>query len=251
VSTRSTRSRRARLAAALCAPLALAALATVAACAGAPRPAAAPNSAASTAAGRSPSASASPSNPTGTALKALLVTGFPKSFAPIASGTVDSGNDVQYPGIAPVPAKPDCAKLGGTGFVAATGVKSVAFAQSDYADRAHNEVAQEISSYASVDAQVAMARLRDQLAACAAFPLTVGKVVGTLHVTMTTVPKLGDEALVARFTAKEFLGGTTIIAARVGNTIVSTLYNDTVGAYDDGHLINLAVRLVSNVRAAS
>lgn len=234
MTTRSTFSRRARLAAVLCAPLALAA------CASGPRPLVGAGSAAPRL-----------SIPTGTALKALLVTGFPRSFAPVAAGTVDSGAGVQYPGIAPAPAKPDCAKLGGTGFVAATAVRSIAFAQSDYADRRHNEVAQEITSYASVDAQVAMARLRDQLAACAAFPLTVGKVTGTLHVATAALPMLGDEALIARFTAREFLGGTTIIAARVGNTIVSTLYNDTVGAYDDGHLLNLAVRLVANVRTIS
>src|SRR5262249_61098314 len=133
----------------------------------------------------------------------------------------------QYPGIEPAPAKPDCVKLGGIGFVAATGVRGVAFAQSDYADERHNEVAQQIDTYASVDAQVVMARLPTQLAACPTFRLTARKVTGTLHVTTAPVPNLGDEALVARFTAKEFLGGTTIIAARVGSTILTALYNDT------------------------
>ena len=108
--------------------------------------------------------------PTGTQLKADLVSkGIPAGYALDSSGSVDTGSTYQPP-TAPTSAT-GCTNLDGTSWVNLAGRGSVSFAQNDYIDNAttSEEFTQEIDAFQGTTAQDVMTALSDITAKCPTF----------------------------------------------------------------------------------
>jgi hypothetical protein len=169
---------------------------------------------------------------TGTQLKQALApaSAFPAGFASEADGASDSGGDFLSPS-APSTAKPDCTRLEGTSWIQVTGYKGgVSFAQNDYANHAKTEeVAQEIDAFQGTTAATVMKQIRTVASTCAAFTDTDAH--AKVKVTGASTAGLGDEAYTMTLTSAAWQNGTTLIATRSGNSVVTVL--STAGA-DNG-----------------
>src|SRR5205814_1109741 len=60
---------------------------------------------------------------------------------------------------------------------------------------------------------------------CAHFKDTSNGTTASVTIKTTKVPKVGDQTLKAVLSAPEWEGGTTLVATRVGNTVITTFYN--------------------------
>ena len=198
-----------------------------------------------------PSPSPSPTPFTGTKLKSMLVTTVPTGFKLDAKATGDSGDALQLPSTGPVAPKSKCGSLNATSFITTTGMSGVSFAQSDYTDAKQNEISQEIDTFGPGVARTVLARIRQVFAQCAKFSYKAAGVTASEQVKVSTVAGLGDEAVRAVITAPQFIGGTTLVVARVGDNVVSAFYNDTTGSYDDGHINALVSKIVARVKTGA
>jgi hypothetical protein len=239
-----TRSVAARVATALAVPLLLAACST---------------STSTTAAGSSStsaqSAAPSPSDPyagllTGAKLKPLLVTDMPPGFTLDSAGSRDSGTFFQLPSTPSAAATPDCTQLEGTAWVDLSGQGAVAFAQNDYLDSAKNEIAQEIDVYESTTAQTVMTRLQQVFAACATYKSTDAGTTATVHVVTSAAPDLGPDAIKAVVTSPSWQGDTTMVAARVNNSVVTAFYSSSAEG-KSGLVVELVSQIMQNLKTAS
>jgi hypothetical protein len=195
------------------------------------------------------SASAKPL--TGAQLQNMLVTEVPAGFSLDPKGTANSGEALQVPNTGSVASKSDCGQLSATSFISTTGVSGVSFAQSDYADKANNEISQEIDTFNKGDGVLVMNRMRQVLAQCAKFALKADGVNASMQTKVSPVRGLGNEAVRAVITAPQFYGGLTLVVARVGDNVVSAFYNDTAGSYADGHVVDLVSKIVAKVKAGA
>lgn len=169
---------------------------------------------------------------TGTELKKALASAsaFPAGFTLEADGASDSGGQFLAPS-ARKTAKPDCTKLESTSWIQVTGYEGgVSFAQDDYVNQGKTEeMAQEIDEFQGSTAGAVMKRLQSVAAECATFTDTDAhaavKVVGA------ATTGLGDEAYTMTLTSGAWQNGTTLVAARSGNAVVTVL--STAGA-DNG-----------------
>ncbi|MFK4148001.1 hypothetical protein [Streptomyces sp. NPDC004065] len=182
----------------------------------------------------SPSHSADPNAGlfTGAQLKKALAPAsfFPAGFASDPGATRDSGDTYQPPA-AKSPAKPDCTRLEGTSWIDIAGVTGVSFAQGDYVSKnTSEEIAQQIDTYrGTTAARVLKDVTRIAATACGTFtdPQTHSKV----KVAARATPGLGDEAVTITLTDPSWENGTTLVAARVGTSLVSVLSTD---GHDNG-----------------
>ncbi|MFE2850279.1 hypothetical protein ACFXJO_04000 [Streptomyces lavendulae] len=242
-------SSAARLLSVAALPLALTACSFTAAKA---TPKAAPKAAGSKAAVAAPSAAAAAGGPnkgllTGRQLKALLA---PASF--FASGFTadpelarDTGDTYQLPATADVPT-PDCTKLGGTSWTEITGITGVSFAQDAYVNKdSSEEFAQEIDVYRDTTATTVLDALGKVSMACP------GYTDGATHAKVTVAEKplagVGDGAWVITETSSAWQGGTTLVAARVGTSVVTVLVSSST---DNGAAggTKLAKQLVASLK---
>jgi hypothetical protein len=176
------------------------------------------------------SASASPSKDpnagvlTGTQLKKALApaSSMPKGLTPVADGAADSGSAFIDPP-AKSTAKTDCGKLGNTYWLDVTGLKGgVSFAQADHANQDQTEeVTQELDGFRGTTAQTVMKDIRAVAAACATYTDTQAH--AKVKVTGKETPGLGDEAYTLTLTSSAWENGTTLIAARVGTTVLTLM----------------------------
>jgi hypothetical protein len=181
----------------------------------------------------------------------MLVTDVPAGFTLNTKATGNSGTSLQAPAVASIAPKSKCGDLSATSFITTTGLTGVSFAQSDYIDKANNEISQELDAYRPGGSAEVMTRMRKVLAQCATFPLKAAGIAATERIKTSEIRGLGQDAVQAVVTAPQFYGGTTLIVARVGDNVVSAFYNDTSGSYDDGHLLTIVRKLVANVQTAS
>ncbi|MEY9838346.1 hypothetical protein [Streptacidiphilus sp. EB103A] len=194
-----------------------------------------------------PSASAPPN---GKKLNSLLLpaSALPKGFSIDSAGTVNTG-DGYNPSASPstVSASKACDVIQGTSWINSTGLSSLSFAQNDYTDSAQNLFGQEVDSYQGNDAKAVMSDLRKVFAECANAKVKVNGTAYSAHTTHKTLTGLGDDAVEAVSTSSALYGGTTLIAVRVGDLVVTTIYNDqkNTGSAD----LALTRRLVANVSA--
>ena len=230
----------------------------LAACSSATQTSAVP--AASTAASNAPSATtattpAAQPDPnagvsTGTKLASLLLPSgaVPKSLKADPSGSQNSGDVFIEPSTAAVPTAKACDALGATNWITAAGIGSGSFAGNDFTDSYSDMFAQQIDAFRGSDAHTVIAHLKHVFAECATFKLVQSGTAYTVKLTTKSIPGLGDEAVQAVITSKSFSGGTTLVAARVGNRVVTTLYNDQNTTGSEG--VTLTRHLVKNVAAA-
>ncbi|MFJ8623634.1 hypothetical protein ACIRD3_12425 [Kitasatospora sp. NPDC093550] len=244
-----------RLLSTLALPLALTACgptSTKSAAPAAPSSAAPSSSAATTTAAPSPVATkaAGPNAGllTGAQLKALLAPAsfFPSGFALDSAGSRDTGDTYVQPAAADVPT-PDCTRLGGTSWTGITGITGVSFAQNDYVNKNTSaEIAQEIDVYQGATAQTVIGALGKLALACPSF--ADAQTSSKTKVTEAPLAGLGDEAYVITVTDSAWQNGDTLIAARVGTSVVTVLAND---GGDNGAATakKLSGQLVSGLKA--
>ncbi|GAA2498099.1 hypothetical protein [Streptomyces longisporus] len=162
--------------------------------------------------------------PTGTQLKKALApaSAFPAGLTIEADGSSDTG-DTLLPPSAKKSAKPDCTRLEGTSWIQVSGYKGgVSFAQNDYASKDKTqEVAQEIDTFQGTTAAAVMKSLQSVAAECATFTDTDAH--AKVKLTGKSATGLGDEAYTMTLTSGTWQNGTTLIAARSGNSVVTVL----------------------------
>lgn len=170
--------------------------------------------------------------PTGTQLKKALApaSAFPAGLTLEAGNSSDTGGTFLSPSGRST-AKPDCTRLEATSWIQVSGYKGgVSFAQNDYASKDKTqEVAQEIDTFQGTTAATVMKSLQTVAAQCATFTDT--DTHAKVKLTGRTTAGLGDEAYTMTLTSGTWENGTTLIAARSGNSVVTVL--STAGS-DDG-----------------
>ncbi|MEU2333896.1 hypothetical protein ABZ770_14120 [Streptomyces sp. NPDC006654] len=168
--------------------------------------------------------------PTGTQLKKALApaSAFPAGLTLESDGSADSGGRLLSPA-ARKTGKPDCTRLETTSWIQVSGYKGgVSFAQNGYANQTE-EVDQEIDAFQGTTATDVMKALRSVAAACATYTDTDAH--AKVKLTGSATPGLADEAYTMTLTSGSWENGTTLIAARSGNSVVTVL--STAGT-DDG-----------------
>ena len=162
--------------------------------------------------------------PTGTQLKKALApaSAFPAGLTIEADGSSDTGDTLLSPS-AKKSAKPDCTRLEATSWIQVSGYKGgVSFAQNDYASKDKTqEVAQEIDTFQGTTAAAVMKRLQSVAAECATFTDTDAH--AKVKLTGRSTSGLGDEAYTMTLTSGTWQNGTTLVAARSGNSVVTVL----------------------------
>ncbi|MGW2211036.1 hypothetical protein [Streptomyces sp. NPDC001781] len=187
---------------------------------------------------------------TGTRLKKALAPAsvFPSNLSAVADGFSDSGEEFASPA-SPDTAKPDCTKFENTTWLDVSGFKGgVSFAQGEYANKDETEeMVQEIDVFQGKTAGTVMRRIRAAAGACATF--TDLNDHSKVKLSGSTTSGLGDDASTMTMTSGHWESGTTLVAARVGNAVVTV--TSTAGK-DNGaaNAARLAGRLVDSLKAA-
>ena len=186
----------------------------------------------------------------GTALKSLLLpaSAVPAHLAADPSGSRSTGADLYAPSSAPVSAAKACQSLDASSWISAAGIGSASFAQNDYDDSSGDMFAQEIDGFQGGDAKAVMAQLKAVFTKCASFKVKQDGATYTAKLSQKKLSGLGDDAVQAVITSSSWDGGETLVAVRVGQHVVTTMYNDqkTTGSA----VVPLAGRLVARVEAA-
>ncbi|MCX4649375.1 MULTISPECIES: hypothetical protein [unclassified Streptomyces] len=185
---------------------------------------------------------------TGAQLKKVLAptSFFPAGFAVDASGARDTGGTYVEPSSAPASAKPDCAKLDGTSWIAVTGVSGVSFAQNDFVNKNTSEdIAQEIDVFRGTTSSTVLKGVEEVASACATF--TDDQTHTKVKVTGQAASGLGDAAYTVTLTDGAWQNGATLIAARVGTNVVSVMSTD---GHDNGAATakKLTAQLVASLK---
>ncbi|WP_329288238.1 hypothetical protein [Streptomyces sp. NBC_01455] len=185
---------------------------------------------------------------TGARLKKALAPAsfFASGFAVDPDGARDSGATYTAPSTSAA-AKPDCSLLGGTSWIAVTGVSGVSFAQNDYVSKGTSEdIAQEIDTFRGATAAEVLKGLEKTATACTTFTDT--QTHSQVKVTGAATPGLGDTAYTLTLTDSAWQNGTTLLAVRSGTDVVSVLSTD---GHDNGAATagKLAARIVTSLRA--
>ncbi|MBR7831482.1 hypothetical protein KDK95_34650 [Actinospica sp. MGRD01-02] len=168
--------------------------------------------------------------PTGTQLKAdLLSTGLPSGYSLDSSGSVDTGSDYQAPSDSQPANGSDCSNLGATSWVDFAGHGSVSFAENDYVDKATSEeFAQEIDAFQGTTAQAVMAALADITAKCPSYKDS--STGSTVKVSVATSASPEDGSVVITLSDSAWEGTTTLEAVRVGRSVVTVLCSTNSGS---------------------
>jgi hypothetical protein len=188
--------------------------------------------------GTTPTQAGSPSSPAtpaqkvllGTKLQSLLLPAstMPKGFTLSKDGARNSGDGVAPPSNAPVAPGKVCAMLEQTAWVRAAGIDSATFAQNDYVDSAHeNQVAQELDTFQGGGAHTVMTQLARVFTHCKSFKDTSGVSLSTVKIASSKLSGIGDEGIKAVATSPAWSGGETLVAARVGQTVITTFYSSS------------------------
>jgi hypothetical protein len=162
--------------------------------------------------------------PTGTQLKKALApaSAFPAGLTLEADGSSDTGGTFLSPSSRST-ATPDCTRLEATSWIQVSGYKGgVSFAQNDYANKDKTEeIAQEIDTFQGTTATTVMKALGTVATRCATFTDTDAH--AKVKLTGKSTAGLGDEAYTMTLTSGTWENGTTLIAARSGNSVVTVL----------------------------
>ncbi|MCD9875538.1 hypothetical protein [Streptomyces guryensis] len=162
--------------------------------------------------------------PTGTQLKKALApaSAFPVGLTLEAAGSTDTGGTF-LSASGESTAKPDCTKLEATSWIQVSGYKGgVSFAQNDYANKDKTqEVAQEIDTFQGTTAAAVMKKLRTVATECATFTDTDAH--AKVKLAGKSTAGLGDEGYSMTLTSATWENGTSLIATRAGNSVITVL----------------------------
>ncbi|MYW69156.1 hypothetical protein GTY65_34550 [Streptomyces sp. SID8379] len=170
---------------------------------------------------------------TGARLKKALAPAsfFGAGYSVDKSAARDTGTTYQEPTSDPAAVtKPDCAKLGGTSWIALTGDEGVSFAQNDYMNADTTaDIAQEIDEFRGTTATTVMKHLVRAVAACPTYKDADTK--SEVKVSGKATAGLGDDAYTVTLTDSVWDNGTTLIAVRKGTSVVTVMSTD---GHDNG-----------------
>ncbi|GAA4579432.1 hypothetical protein GCM10023194_05070 [Planotetraspora phitsanulokensis] len=189
---------------------------------------------------------------TGGELNAMLLSAdaMPKGFKINADGTRDSGDVLAEGSTSTVPRDKLCGILLQTAWIRAAGIDGAAFAQNDYLGPGRaGQFAQEIDTFQGDNAEKVMAALKKAFGQCASFIDKSDGTTAQVKLVRSAVPGVGDEAIKAVQTSPAWQGGTTLVAARVGNAVVTTLYSSS-GKDKGAAGVKMTKAIVENVQAA-
>jgi hypothetical protein len=213
-------------------------------------------SGATSASGSSPataaaSASASDSAAlTGSTLNTLLLPAsvLPAGFKLDTQGARNTGASVAQDSSSPVAASKVCGLLTGTSWILAAGLDSATFAQNDYLDAGHTqEVAQEIDTFTGTDATKVMSGLWKAFGRCHDFTQKYNGMTAKTTLVRSRPTSAAYAAIEAVQTSPTFTGGTTLVAIRIGNAIVTVLYS--ASSHDKGGAaVTLAEEIAQRVQ---
>ncbi|MGD0246408.1 MAG: hypothetical protein ABSB59_39605 [Streptosporangiaceae bacterium] len=146
--------------------------------------------------------------PTGTKLNSLLLNkgSFPAGFSVIAANTRNTADSTSPDSPGPMPASQWCNRLTGTSWIAVGGIDSASWAQREYINSAKTETIGEESH-------------------CKSFSQTYSGMQARTTAVRSKLPGVGSQAIKLVETSPTFIGGTTLVAIRVGNAIVTTIYS--------------------------
>jgi hypothetical protein len=185
----------------------------------------------------------------GTALRGTLLDrgALPGGFHELGKYRRDSGSTFGPPSTGPVATAKQCRRLGGTSWIMVADIGSAAFAQDDFQDSYGDEFAEEADSFRGHDAQTVLTRLWQAFGTCAHYR---DKQDGNTAKITVARSRLAGGAVKAVSTSPAWLGGQTIVAIRVGHTVVPTLYSSSKD--DQGAAaVRLAEKIAGQVRSAS
>ncbi|MFF7386221.1 hypothetical protein [Streptomyces griseoluteus] len=187
---------------------------------------------------------------TGTQLKKALAPAsvFPANLSAASDGFSDSGDEFVSPAGRDT-AKPDCTKFENTTWLDVSGFKGgVSFAQGEYANKNETEeMVQEIDVFQGGTADTVMREIRAAAGTCSTF--TDLNDHSKVKLSGSTTSGLGDDAYTMTMTSGHWESGTTLVAARVGNAVVTV--TSTAGK-DNGaaNAAKLAGHVVDSLKAA-
>jgi hypothetical protein len=185
----------------------------------------------------------------GTELNHLLLPAkaMPKGFTIEPDGTRNSGADLTPRSDEPVAASKLCETFLETAWIRVAGIGEAAFAQNDYVGPDQNgQFAQEIDSYHGEDAKKAMSQVKKAFAHCATFTSKSDGMTAKIKMVSSKLPGVGDEAVKVVQSSPAWQGGTTLVAARTGNVVVTTFYNSS-GADMGAAVVKMTETIVKNV----
>jgi Tfp pilus tip-associated adhesin PilY1 len=185
----------------------------------------------------------------GTQLKAALLTksDLPAKFKVQKDLVRDTAEVFGERSKATTPTKATCKELDTNVWIGGAGVGSASFAQTGYIDGFGNEIDAEIDAYRGTDAELVMANLKKLFTVCSSYKTkTPGVGTTTVKVAHKAGPEAGDESIKAVLTSPAWAGGSTLVAVRVGKTVVSVLYSSSkikASAAAANHAATMAKRL--------
>jgi hypothetical protein len=164
--------------------------------------------------------------------------------------TRDTGDTLHLPSAGPAPTKSNCDLLETNAFVTAAGLTGFSFAQIGFNNAEKNgTIAEELDVYADSDAQTAMKRMAALFTMCKSYTATYQGTKLTEHLVTRKLPGLGSQAIKALVTSPLLDGGTTMVIAESGNTIVTTFYSSP-GSDKGAGAVTMATSIMKKLRAA-
>jgi len=172
----------------------------------------------------------------------------PAGFKLDTQGARNTGASVAPDSSSPVPASKVCGLLTGTSWILAAGEDSATFAQNDYLDAGHTqEVAQEIDTFTGTDATKVMSGLWKAFGRCQDFTQKYNGMTARTTLVRSRPTSAAYAAIEAVQTSPTFTGGTTLVAIRTGNAIVTVLYS--AASHDKGGAaVTLAEEIAQRVQ---
>jgi hypothetical protein len=204
---------------------------------------------------RQTAASSSPSTrtPDGATLNSLLLpaSAMPAGFRVDPSGSRNAAQALPQDTFQPVPNSRVCGLLDGTSWIAAGDVSTTDFAQNDYANASKTEeLAQEVDAFQPGDAQKVMTRLWRVFGYCRTFSTQANGTTATVSLTRHRLARVGDQAIGAVWATPVFQGGTSLVAIRIGDAIVTVLVSSTSSDKGAAAAVAMAKHVAQRVLAA-
>jgi len=119
-----------------------------------------------------------------------------------------------------------CDRLTGTSWIAVAGIDGATWAQREYVNSGKTEtIGEEIDTFTGTDGKKVMAELWKAFGHCKTFTQDYSNMQARTTTVRTRLHGIGSQAMKAVETSPTFLGGTTLVAIRVGNAIVTCIYS--------------------------
>jgi hypothetical protein len=167
---------------------------------------------------------------TGTRLDSLLLPAgdLPAGFSLYAPGTRNSAGGITPDTSSGVAASQVCERLTGTSWIEAGGIDGATFAEREYDNQGDTEtIGEEVDTFHGSDAQKVMSGLWTAFGHCESFTQKYSGMEAPTKLVRSLVHGAGDQAIKAVETSPTFLGGTTLVAIRIGDAIVTCIYSSS------------------------